>query len=353
MTNEKYIRQISLPNVGESGQEKLSEARVLVVGCGGLGHAVLPYLASSGIGTVGIIDGDTVSKSNLHRQVLFSENDVGESKVEVAKSKLEQQFPEVETLVLNEFLNGDNALDLFKKFDVIIDATDAIEVRYLINDACVLTKKPFVHASVYRFQFQVATFNYKSSGTYRCLYPNPPKTVQNCAEAGVMPSTVAMAGLYQANEVFKLILNIGDLILDKMLLIDALTNEQHQFQYQKKDISFITQDFFKKIYIEKKIKTISYNEAKKLDGLFLDVREKDELPKLELENYMQIPLQELENNCSQISKNPPVFIFCQSGKRSAKAFQLLKEKEFKNVYCLSDNAPEIEYEEKENSLYSG
>ncbi len=341
MNNEKYIRQITLPQVGELGQEKLQHASVLVIGIGGLGNAVLPYLASSGIGTIGIIDGDTIAMSNLHRQVLFSEKDINRLKASVAYDKLSTQFPEVSFKAYKEFLNVENALTLFKEYDIILDATDTINIRYLINDACVLTNTPFVHASVYRFQFQIATFNVDRSGTYRCLYPNPPKTVQSCSEAGVMPGTVAMAGLYQVNEVIKYMLDIGEVLTNKMILMDTMTNQQHQFLYQKKNHTFITEAFFTKEYQKQDIDTISFENALKLEGLFLDVRQISEEPKLVFKNYAQIPLQNLEENLLQLSAAKRIFIFCQSGKRSALAYQLLKKKNVDTVFCLKDNAPEL------------
>lgn len=350
MNNSKYIRQISLPQVGNQGQQKLSQARVLVVGAGGLGNAVLPYLASMGIGTIGVIDGDRIALSNLHRQVLFSENDIEQSKAEVAVNKLKVQFPEVSFTAYNKFLTAENALQLFRQYDVVVDATDAIKVRYIINDASVLTKTPFVHASVYRFQFQVATFNVNGSGTYRCMYPNPPKTVQSCAEAGVMPTTVAMAGLYQANEVLKYTLQIGDLLTNKVLLVDTLTNTQHQFKYKTKETPIVTETFFYNEHKVQNIEYVSFIEAKQKNGLFLDVRNADETPKLDFENYRQIPLQQLEDNLKSIPKSQPIFVFCQSGTRSKEAYNILKENY--DAYCLSDNAPEIKtYEKKENSIY--
>jgi molybdopterin/thiamine biosynthesis adenylyltransferase/rhodanese-related sulfurtransferase len=341
MNNEKHIRQITLPQVGNIGQQKLQQAHVLIVGAGGLGNAILPYLASSGIGAIGIIDGDYISMSNLHRQILFSEIDINKSKAEIAGIKLRQQYPDISITIYNEFLSGENALQLFKDYDIIVDATDKIEIRYLINDACLITNKPFVHASVYRFQFQVATFNVDGSGTYRCLYPNPPKTAQNCTEAGVMPSTVAMAGLYQANEVFKYILSIGELLTHKVLLVDTMTNQHNHFTFQKKNYKFITEEFFNKEYKSSMVKLLSLKEALNKGGLLLDVREPEESPKLVIENYKQISLGNLEQNLSQLAGEQFIYIFCQSGKRSAIAYQVLKENKFSNIFCLKENAPEI------------
>ncbi len=338
MNEKRHIRQIALPQVGIVGQEKLKRARVLVVGAGGLGNAVLPYLASSGIGTIGILDGDKIDLTNLHRQVLFSELELGKSKAIVASQKLSIQFPEIAITPYDSFLTGENALDLFLNYDLVIDATDSIDARYLINDACIVTKKPFVHASIYRFQFQVAIFNAKGSGTYRCLYPNAPSSSQSCEEAGVMPSTVAMAGLYQANEVFKYILQVGDLQTNSILLVDTLSNNHNHFSFKNRNQEHINPSFFERTY--KSILQISINDVDK-NGFFLDVRNEEELPILELENSRQIPISLLQKGMELIPKNQPVYLFCQSGIRSRKAYWILKESGWANLHCLAENAPEI------------
>lgn len=341
--NNRYIRQISLPQVGEAGQERLKNASVLIVGAGGLGHASLPYLASSGIGTIGIIDGDIVSESNLHRQILFSNENIDQQKSKVASDKLKAQFPDVNIETYSSFLDGGNAIDLFKKYDLIVDATDSIEVRYLINDACILTGKTFIHASVFRFQFQVAVFNYKNSGTYRCLYPTAPKNTQSCAEAGVMPTTVALAGLYQANEVFKYFLGTGDLLANKLLLVNTLTNKQDVFKYKKNEDIVVTRESFDAEHCTV-YPTITFKEAEKKEGIFLDVRNLDELPKVELNHLKRIPLADLSDSFGSLNKEKSIFIFCQSGKRSRAAAKILSENNFKHIYCLSENASEIKYE---------
>lgn len=352
MEDSRYSRQIKLPQIGEKGQEKLTNASVLVVGAGGLGNAVLPYLASSGIGKIGIIDGDKVSKSNLHRQILFSEKDLNQLKSKTAADKLRLQFPDISIINYDEYLDVDNALKIFKEYDIIVDATDNINIRYLINDACILTNKPFVHASVYRFQFQIATFNFENSGTYRCLYPTPPQEIQSCAEAGVMPVTVAMAGIYEANEVFKYFLNIGNLLTNKMLLINTLSNEQNLFKYKKKSTDYITEEFFVDEY-SKNFKVISYQKAKELNGTFLDVRNAEEEPKLAFENYLQIPVIDLEDNLAKIPIEKPIFIFCQSGKRSEVAAKILSKKSFSPIYCLNENASEINDKQKKAGISAG
>ena len=341
MNNERYIRQIRLPNVGTEGQQKLSEASVLVIGVGGLGNALLPYLVASGIGKVGVVDGDRVSLNNLHRQTLFTEQDVGALKVEVAKSKLQTLNTEVIIQGISNYLNADNAIALFKQYDVIVDATDRVPVRYLINDAAVLTRSPFVHAALYRFQVQLSVFNYQEGPTYRCLYPTPSKETQSCDTAGVMPSTVAIAGALQANEVMKLILGIGQPLSGTLLLLDTLTNQQHRFRFEKNRELHITEASFAAAHQKDDPKTISLLEAYDKEGWFVDVREPDELPKLSMENYLQYPLSKLASTPLPLEKDQNIFLFCQSGARSAAAFNLLKEYQFGNLYCLEENAPEL------------
>ena len=341
-TNTRYTRQINLPQVGNAGQEKLAAAKVLVIGAGGLGCAVLPYLAASGIGHIGIIDGDVVSVSNLHRQVLYTAEDIDKLKVTIAKNRLKALNPEVEIIPINTYLTGKNALKTVKSYDVVVDATDAIAARYLINDACILSGKPFVHGSIYRFQIQVAVFNYKNGPTYRCLFPDPPQDAPSCAEAGVLGTSVALAGMLQANEVMKILLQIGDVLSGQLLLKDALTNKQEIFRFRRNENISVTLDSFKKEH-QQEIEQIDFASAKEQQGIFLDVREKWEKPVIKLPNLIQIPVKALRDQLNSVPGGQPIFIFCQSGKRSKMGYKLLAENDFKNLYCLKENAPELEH----------
>lgn len=261
MNNERYIRQTTLEQVGLSGQEKLQNASVLVIGAGGLGCSVLPYLVASGIGKIGIVDGDVVAVTNLHRQILYTNEDVGKDKATVASLKLKKQNPETIINSYVAFLNGgDNALSLIKNYDVIVDATDRINARYLINDACVLLNKPFVHASIYKFQIQLSVFNYNNGPTYRCLYPVPQTNAISCAEGGVLGTTVAIAGAMQSNEILKIILGIGTVLSGQLIMIDTLTNTQSVFQFDKSNTVQITRDFFEN---EHQFKGAEYAFAKR------------------------------------------------------------------------------------------
>ncbi|HEA31242.1 MAG TPA: thiamine biosynthesis protein ThiF, partial [Leeuwenhoekiella sp.] len=316
--------------------------RVLVIGAGGLGCAVLPYLAASGIGSIGIIDGDVVSQSNLHRQVLYTEEDVDQPKVSIAAKKLKLLNPDIQINAENTYLTGKNALKIIKNYDLIVDATDAIAARYLINDVCVLEGKPFVHASIYRFQAQVSVFNYKNGPTYRCLFPSPPKDAPSCAEAGVLGTSVALAGMLQGNEVMKIILGIGEVLSGQLLLKDGLTNKQEIFRFAKNENIKITLESFKREHLQE-LKIIDFASAKAKKGIFLDVRQKQEKPVIKLPNLIQIPVQNLRDTMDRLPRDQAVFIFCQSGKRSKAGYKLLAENDFKNLYCLQENAPELEH----------
>lgn len=335
--NERYTRQTTLPQVGESGQLKLQQSRVLVIGCGGLGCATLPYLVASGIGVIGIMDGDHVSIHNLHRQVLFTDEDINNSKAEVAGKYLQKLNPQVSIQIYSEYLHGENALELFNNYDIIVDATDRIDARYLINDACIICQKPFVHASIYRFQSQISVFNYKNGPSYRCLFPTPPQETQSCAEAGVLGTTVSIAGALQANEVMKMILGIGSVLSGTLLLVDNLTNHQNRFDFKRTEIE-ITPAFF---LSEHSVRRSSYLEYKNSQHILLDVRQFEETPIVSKENLIQIPLPELESSLKSLSSEDDILIFCQTGKRSREAYKILQKHAFKNIFCLHENAREI------------
>ncbi|MGB5944399.1 MAG: HesA/MoeB/ThiF family protein [Leeuwenhoekiella sp.] len=335
---QRYTRQLNLPQVGEGGQEKLAQAKVLVVGAGGLGCAVLPYLVAAGIGTLGIIDGDVVEVSNLHRQVLYTDQDIGKKKVIAAKEKLQTQNPTVAIQVYPEFLNGDNALNIFTEYDIILDATDRIGIRYLINDACVLCDKPFVYGSVYRFEGQVSVFNYENRPTYRCLFPNEKGQVQSCAEVGVMGTTVGLIGMFQANEVIKMILGVGEILSGKLLMYNALTHRQEVFKFVKNESLKITKKFFEAKYRKVSVEKIAAADALRSDGILLDIREIGESPELDT---LQIPLSTLENNFDKLKKDQPIFTFCQSGKRSFQAAAMLLRNGFQQVKSIKEGATNI------------
>jgi adenylyltransferase/sulfurtransferase len=228
----KYIRQIMLSGVGTSGQEKIRNAKVAIVGCGGLGCPALLYLAAAGVGKIGIIDFDTVSITNLHRQILFGNEDVGKIKIEVAQKKLNQMHPEVEIILHPVMLDETNAENIFRDYDIIVDGCDNFATRYTVNDACVKQGKPLVYASILGSEGQIATFNYKGSKNLRDLFPEPPnpEDVPDCSENGVLATIPGIIGTMMANECLKVIFE-NDVAADKFTIIDCASLKISSLNY--------------------------------------------------------------------------------------------------------------------------
>lgn len=232
---ERYSRQIILPNVGGKGQEKLLSAKVLVIGAGGLGSPCALYLAAAGIGKIGIVDSDEVELNNLQRQILHSTKDVGRSKTESAKDRLNTINPDVEVVPYKIRFVSENILNIIKDYDIIIDGSDNFPTRYLVNDACVLSKKPLSHGGIFRYDGQAITIIPGESACYRCLFPTPPPPglVPSCQEAGILGVVAGVIGTIQANEVLKYILGIGDLLAGKLLVFNALDSSFRQVKVPK------------------------------------------------------------------------------------------------------------------------
>lgn len=344
----RYQRHFALPSFGRDAQEKLKRAKVLVVGAGGLGSPVLLYLAAAGVGTMGIIDHDVVELSNLQRQVIFTESDLGLSKAKQAAERVKQLNHHIETVVYETQLTNQNALSLIDQFDLIIDATDNFPTRYLINDACVICNKPFVYGSIFRFEGQVAVFNYKGSGNYRDLYPKPPKpeSVPNCAEGGVLGVLPGIIGSLQANEAIKILAEIGEPLAGSLLVIDTLTAEQRKIKIPKQENSPVIEHLINydefcgiKKEIVNMVKEITVKELKKLmdeeaDFQLIDVREPHEFEIANLKGQL-IPLGELPKQTDKIAKDKQVVVHCRSGARSAQAIEYLQEQlGLDNLYNL-------------------
>ena len=221
---ERYSRHILLQDIGVEGQEKINNSKVLVIGAGGLGAPILLYLAAAGVGTLGIIDGDAVDLSNLQRQVIHFTPDVGKPKVESAKEKIQKINPDVKVITHHKFFTAENAFDLIKDYDFIVDGTDSFPVKFLINDACVLAGKPFSHGGILRFDGQTMTYN-KDTACYRCVFhgPPPPNVVPTCSQAGVLGAIAGMLGTIQATEVLKFLTGTGNLLTNRLLTFDAKT----------------------------------------------------------------------------------------------------------------------------------
>jgi len=360
----RYNRHIILSEIGQKGQDKLSKAKVLVVGAGGLGCPVLQYLAAAGIGTLGIIDFDIVEESNLQRQILFGSSSIGKNKAILAKQRLTDLN---NTITINAYpkkLTHKNALGLFKNYDIIIDGTDNFATRYLINDASIITNKPLVYGAIYKFEGQVSVFNYQNSASYRCLFPTPPKegTIPNCSETGVLGVLPGIIGSMQANEVLKIILGLGNVLSGKLLCYNALNNQTTTLIINKSEaeinkVLLKKESFYKTIEelnCDFYIPEISIEEAfKKKNIQFIDVREHDELPKVEALNPIYIPLSELENSLDKIDSKKEKVIFCQVGIRSKTAVSILHKHNINKSYSLKEGAFEIlEYLLKQEKLYN-
>lgn len=362
MLNDKekyrYSRHLSLDKVGLSGQEKLKAAKVLVIGAGGLGCPILQYLTAAGVGTIGIIDFDKVDETNLQRQILFTTTDIGSNKAEAAKNRLQQLNPYVNFNVYPEKLTTKNALILFLEYDIIVDGTDNFSTRYLVSDACVIRDKPLVYGAIYKFEGQVTVFNYNNGPSYRCMFPEAPKpeSAPNCSDVGVIGVLPGLIGTQQANEVIKLILEIGTPLTGKLQTFNALDNssltlnitrsEEQIEKVKNENFHFETMDydFFCGIKKQEKVKKISvdnlrqwYEESK--DFQLIDVREDWEQPRINEENVVVIPLDELHEEINKISKTKDVVIACQHGVRSKFAIEVLeRDYNFTNLIDLSEGA---------------
>lgn len=354
-TYNRYQRQILLKEFGRSAQDKLSKAKVLVIGAGGLGCPALQYLAAAGVGTIGIVDFDVVDLSNLQRQVLYTVHDIGKPKAATAATKLHALNPEIKIDVYNIQLTNKNALSIIAAYDVVIDGSDNFATRYLVNDACVLLDKPLVYGAVLRFEGQVGVFNLADDATniktnYRDLFPQPPDaaTSLSCNEAGVLGVLPGIIGTMQATEAIKIITGIGKTLRNTIISYNALENSFYEFQISpdEKPVAFIPKDelSFLSFQYDWFCNTLSGSEinAEEFDLLrlkeqltIIDVREKDEWPLVDEFPVIQIPLSEFDKAVSNISTENKMVVFCSSGKRSLLACKMLIEKyPGKKIYSL-------------------
>ena len=339
MNNERFIRQTTLKGFGTKGQRKLAEAKVLVVGAGGLGVPVLTYLNAMGVGQLGIVDQDVVSISNLHRQVLYGQGDVGESKVMIALKKLKSQNIHTEIVVYNTFLDSKNAHEIIEKYDVVVDATDNFPTRYLVNDACVILNKPFVYGALHGYEGQVSVFNYKNGPTYRCLFPSMPKEneVPNCNEHGVLGIIPGIIGNLQALEVIKVLTGVGEVLSGKLLIFDGLQQSYQKIKFKSVPANLNIkklQEFYEWQDPCAIVPTIKADEIHKLlleNAQIIDVRSKEEFDDYHLPNSIHIPLNELTSKTDKINFKSPVYLLCQSGKRSETAWKQLQEQHPKSA----------------------
>ncbi len=349
MDNNRYSRHFALPNFGKEAQQKLANANVLVVGAGGLGCPVLLYLTAAGVGTIGIVDFDVIHESNLQRQVLFTTLDIGKNKAITASERLRSLNPTIIFKIFDDKITSNNALSIATQFDLIVDATDNFSTRYLLNDVSVLLSKPLVYGSVFRYEGQVAVFNYKGSPTYRDLYPTPPEpgSVPDCEQAGVLGVLTGIIGSIQANEVIKILTGIGELLVGKLLLLDSLTLETTKIsipERRQREIvkALIDYDYFcgvHKLSNQITMKEVTVQELKAMkdanaDFQLIDVREPHEYDICEIGGEL-IPMAEVLHNFEKIARDKQVVVHCRSGKRSGDTIQWLEKNQgFTNLYNL-------------------
>ena len=355
----RYSRHLIMPEVTLEGQKKLKAARVLCVGTGGLGSPLALYLTAAGVGTLGLVDFDVVDYTNLQRQVLHYTSDVGRLKLDSAIDKLKAINPFVEIERFDTYLNSTNALDIFSGFDIIADGTDNFATRYLVNDACVLSGKPNVYASIFRFEGQASVFGADDGPCYRCLYPEPPPPglVPSCAEGGVLGVLPGLLGIIQATEVIKLILGAGEPLIGRLVLVDALAMRFRELRVRKNPEcpvcganptvkELIDYNQFCGIRGEEseapvsaKIPEIQPEVLKRrLDAkeeiFVLDVREPHEYQIVNIKAYL-IPLGDLPTRVHELDSSREIVVHCKSGARSAKAVDFLRQSGFKRVSNLA------------------
>ncbi|MEN0053445.1 MAG: HesA/MoeB/ThiF family protein [Mucilaginibacter sp.] len=338
---QRYNRQIILPEVGVEGQSLLKNARVLMIGAGGLGCPVLQYLAAAGVGKIGIIDHDVIDMSNLHRQILYNTADVGKPKATVARQKLEALNPHIDIQAYQEKLTTENSEVIINEYDVIVDGSDNFTTRYLVNDTCVSLGKPLVFGSIFKFEGHVALFNYRNGPNYRDVFPDPPADdeVPNCDEIGVIGVLPGIVGTYMANEVIKLICGIGELLSGKLLTLNALDNSVVIFSVAKQvsvpaEIPEIKKQ--EATINEVNIEVVNQWIAQDPNDIYLvDVRED-----YEYEDYniggINIPLYELADQVDNLPVDKKLVFCCQTGQRSRMAIQFLRSRYTGEMYSLKN-----------------
>lgn len=363
---QAYGRQIILPEVGVAGQYLLKSASVLVIGAGGLGCPVLAYLAAGGVGKIGIVDGDRIERSNLHRQVIYGEKDIGSNKAEVATEKLKEMYSNADFIPYAMAINRENAYEIMRPYDILVDCSDNFPTRYLVNDAAYFLQKPCVYASVYRFEGQISIFNALTndgnrSPNYRDMYPDPPAPGQipDCSEGGVLGVLPGIIGSIQGMEVFKLILGIGNALIGKMLLFNGLEMQSRVIRYghdpnnplsgvQKKITELIDYDLFCGVnnatqtttIINEMVKEVSVTDLKAMmdqgeDFQLIDVREPYEAEIAQIGGTL-IPLGDIASKVDMIDSSKKVVIHCRSGARSGNAVRFLQEAHgFENLFNLA------------------
>jgi molybdopterin/thiamine biosynthesis adenylyltransferase/rhodanese-related sulfurtransferase len=332
---QRYGRHFVLPSFGVEGQKILKNSSVLIVGAGGLGSPAASYLSAAGVGRIGIVDCDNVDASNLQRQLLYSTSDVGKPKVLVAVERLRAINPDVELTLYRERLTSRNALEILSSYDVIVDGSDNLPTRYLVNDACVILKKPDVYGAVFQFEGQASVFDSRTGPCYRCLFPEPPppELVQSCAESGVLGMLPGIIGNIQAAETVKILANIGQSLVGRLLLLDATAMDFREVRIERQKGCPVCGEN-PTIH-----ELIDYEEfcgmTKGGETLFLlDVREPFEYEIVHLDATL-VPLHELPKRFSDLDDERETIVYCHTGVRSRSAVEFLKSNGFKNVKNLT------------------
>ncbi len=352
----RYSRHLLMPEVDTEGQVRLKSARVLVVGLGGLGSPVAMYLAAAGVGTLGLVDFDRVDESNLQRQILYGQADIGRPKLEVALSRLSEINPLIELQGHPLRLDSTNALELIRDYDLIVDGSDNFPTRYLINDACVLARRPNIYGSIFRFEGQVSVFWGQRGPCYRCLYPEPPPPgeVPSCAEGGVLGVLPGIIGSLQANEAIKLILKRGDPLIGRLVVFDALALEFRELRLSKNvDCPVCSENATQQELIDyeafcgvpspaadkDEINVFPRKVKNWLDSdrglVLLDVRTRREWEICRLENALLIPLGELAHRLGDLDPDSEIVVYCHHGTRSFYAVDFLRQQGFSKIWNLA------------------
>jgi adenylyltransferase/sulfurtransferase len=346
---QRYSRHLILPEVGQEGQARLKAGSVLVVGAGGLGSPVALYLAAAGVGRIGIVDFDDVDMSNLQRQIIYCTDDAGKPKVVRAAERLRDLNPDIEVVEHATRLSAANALDVMREYDVVVDGTDNFGTRYLVNDACVMLSKPNVHGAIFRFDGQVSVFAAQDGPCYRCMYPSPPpaEAVPNCAEGGVLGVLAGVVGSLQATEALKLILQIGEPLIGRLLIYDALSMYFDVLNIQRNPecpvcgtnptISELKDVTVACAVAERDVTpAVVRDKIKDAKSLLLDVRTPQEHSLAAIRGAKLIPLQELAQRMSELpDKSQEIIVYCKSGMRSAKACEMLNAAGYTNVHNMT------------------
>jgi sulfur-carrier protein adenylyltransferase/sulfurtransferase len=353
---KRYSRHLIIPEIGMTGQKRLKNARVLCVGAGGLGSPALLYLAAAGVGTLGIIDFDTVDESNLQRQIIHGQSDIGRPKAESARDSIREINPYVDVVLYEEALSTENAMEIFSEFDLIVDGTDNFATRYLVNDACVLLGKPYVWGSIFRFDGQASVFWAEYGPCYRCLYPDPPPPgmVPSCAEGGVLGVLCGSIGSIQVTEAIKLITGVGDSLAGRLMIYDALEMNYRTVRVRKDPecaicgknptiTQLIDYEAFCGVVSEDAQQaatgsTITASELKNMidngDDIFLvDVREPNEYEIVSIPGSVLIPKDQFLTGAAleRLPQDKRIVLHCKSGARSAEALAVVKNAGFSDA----------------------